>query len=392
MNYLFKKYRTLILVILAQTASLHLSEETSQLIDADEIAGYVNLHPALEQGLTILREHNATIPTLATIFATHLKNKQEHEDECHFVDRFDTAIQTAQALIARTIQPLFMQTLSDAIENKNNTIDTNPVCIYVKNHHAGWMKFITEEWKHQEFELLKSAIESNALPVVKTLLALTINKNSIHEEIYTPVHVAAQHNKVAIIRMLLEQQFDGNSQNYLGETPLLIAATYKRSKAMQILLKSGANPDIMSDNKETALSESIDKNNIHGIKHLIKANADLSIRYGYGYTALHIATLQNKPKIIKLLLQAGANVNAQSENGNTALHVAMQYHDPKIIQLFLNAKADLTIQSGQGITALFLAENTPLAPMLTAAIEKKRKADEEVEDTNTKHARTALYI
>lgn len=392
MNYLFKKYRTFILVILAQTASLHLSEDTSQLIDADEIAGYVNLQPALEQGLTILREHNTTIPTLATIFATHLKNKQEHEDECDFVDRFDAAIQTAQALIARTIHPLFMQTLSDAIENKNNTTDTNPVCIYVKNHHAGWMKFITEEWKHEEFELLISAITSNALPVVKTLLALDINKNSIHEKVYIPVHVAAQHNRVSIISMLLEQQFDGNSQNYLGETPLVIAASNKDSKAMQILLKAGVNPDIMSDNKETALSESINKNNINGVKHLIKAKADLSIRYGYGYTALHIATLQNRPKIIQLLLQAGADVNAQCQHNNTALHLAIQYEDPKIIQLFLDAQADLELKSLQEFTPLSLARNTCLVPMLTAAIEKKRKAEELPEDTNTKQARTALYI
>lgn len=392
MNYLFKKYRTLILVILAQTASLHLSEDTSQLIDADEIAGYVNLHPALEQGLTILREHNTTIPTLATIFATHLKNKQEHEDECDFVDRFDAAIQTAQALIARTIHPLFMQTLSDAIENKNNTIDTNPVCIYVKNHHAGWMKFITEEWKHEEFELLISAITSNALPVVKTLLALDINKNSIHEKIYTPVHVAVQHNRVSIISMLFEQQFDCNTQNYAGQTPLLIAATHKRSKVMQILLQAGANPNIISDDKETALSESIDKNNIDGVKHLINANADLSIRHGLDYTALHIATLQNKPKIIHLLLQAGADVNAQCQHNNTALHLAIQYEDPKIIQLFLDAQADPTIKSRQDFTPLSLARNTGLVPMLTAAIEKKRKSDELPEDTNTKQARTALYI
>lgn len=390
MNYLFKQLFMVTCLIATQTQLFYADEKISSSINADEIAEYVELYPALEEGLTLLREHDATIPTLATMFATHLKNPQKNEYECDFLDTFDTAIHATENLIANEMQPLFMTTVSDAIENKNNTINTNPLCKYITKHHAGWMARITKEWIHEEFELLDSAIVNNSLPVAQALLALDIDKNNVHEKVYTPLHLAAQYNRIAMIRILLEQQFNCNIQNYAGQTPLLIAATYKRSKAMQILLQAGANPNIISDDKETALTESINKNNINGVKHLINAHADLSVRYGYGYTALHIATLQSKPKIINLLLQAGADVNAQCMYNNTALNFAIQHNDPKIIQLFLDAKADLTIRSRQGLTPLFLAKNTCLEPMLTAAIEKKRRADQVAEDTNTKHARTAL--
>lgn len=382
MNYSFKQMLMVIPLIIAPYTLLYTAEETKNSINADEIASYVQLYPALEEGLAIVREYDTTIPTLATIFTTHLQSQPAHDHECNFIDIFDAARESAENLIAQKIQPQFMQIINDSIESKNNAIHTNSLCTYLAKHHAGWMARITENWKHEEFELLCQAIINNSAPTVKTLLALTINKNSMHEKVYTPLHLAAQHNRIAITKILLKHNFNGDIQDYAGQTPLLIAATFKHPKVMSLLLQAGANPNLMSDDKETALTECISTNNIAGVKHLLKADADLSIQYGYGYTALHIATLQNKPKIIKLLLQAGADVNALCQHNNTALNFAIQYNNPEMIQLFLDADADLTLRSRQGLTPLFLAKNTCLEPIISAAIEKKRKAEADESERN----------
>ncbi|XP_050795782.1 ankyrin-1 isoform X5 [Gopherus flavomarginatus] len=156
----------------------------------------------------------------------------------------------------------------------------------------------------------------------------------LHDQGFTPLHVAAKHGKVDVARVLLEHDAHPNAAGKNGLTPLHVAVHHNNLEIVRLLLPKGSSPHCSAWN---------------------------------GYTPLHIAAKQNQLEVARSLLQYGASANAESMQGVMPLHLAAQEGHADMAELLISKQANGNLGNKSGLTPLHLVAqegHVPVADVL----------------------------
>ncbi|XP_030394414.1 ankyrin-1 isoform X6 [Gopherus evgoodei] len=156
----------------------------------------------------------------------------------------------------------------------------------------------------------------------------------LHDQGFTPLHVAAKYGKVDVARVLLEHDAHPNAAGKNGLTPLHVAVHHNNLEIVRLLLPKGSSPHCSAWN---------------------------------GYTPLHIAAKQNQLEVARSLLQYGASANAESMQGVMPLHLAAQEGHADMAGLLISKQANGNLGNKSGLTPLHLVAqegHVPVADVL----------------------------
>jgi ankyrin repeat protein len=168
------------------------------------------------------------------------------------------------------------------------------------------------------------------LEAVRFLLERGANVNARRDDLWTPLHLAANIAEVSVARMLLERHANVNSRNYDGQTPL------------HLLSRREASQDEDNNGSEIA-------------KLLLERGANVNEKDRDKATPLHLASYNKKLEIVRVLLDHGANANAEKDGGETPLQLALRGNpdDHKdgagVAQLILESSAGAYVRDNYDI-------------------------------------------
>ncbi|KAH8983016.1 ankyrin repeat-containing domain protein [Lactarius akahatsu] len=137
-----------------------------------------------------------------------------------------------------------------------------------------------------------------AIDTVQFLLEHGADVNVQRDDLWTPLHLAANLGELTLSRMLLERQADVNLRNNDGQAPLHVLS---RREASQ-------NED---DDPEIA-------------KLLLERGANVNEKDKDNATPLHLAIYNKRPKIVRVLLDHGANAGVEKDQGENPLQIVLR--------------------------------------------------------------------
>ena len=137
-----------------------------------------------------------------------------------------------------------------------------------------------------------------ATDAVRFLLDHGADVNARRDDLWTPLHLAANNGQLSVTRMLLQRQADVNSRNGDGQAPL------------HLLSRRGISPDEDDDGSEIA-------------ELLLEHGANVNEKDEDNATPLHLASYNKRLKIVRVLLAHGANADAEKDGGETPLQLAL---------------------------------------------------------------------
>ena len=232
---------------------------------------------------------------------------------------------------------------------------------------------------------------SGGLEIVRLLLDHGTDVNVLDNHRNTPLHFAASEGQLEIACMLVERKADVDSLNSEGLTPLHQASGGWREQCLDIvrlLLCHGANVDVCDDHRNTALHFAASDGRLEVARALLEHKADVNALNKDGLTPLHRTFKRARGDIVWLLLNHGADAKGHDESGNTLLHLAALTGDLELARISLERIADtINSQNDDELTALLLAlkrENLDVARLLL-----DHNADVNVRD---KRGNTPLHV
>lgn len=140
-----------------------------------------------------------------------------------------------------------------------------------------------------------------SLACLEVLVQAGANVNARRDDLWTPLHRAADGNHPALIGGLLQAGADLNVVDEQGNSPLHIAIMWTETDAARELL-------------------------LH--------HPDLSLQDLDGNTVLHIAVLEADLEICQWLIQAGANPTTRNHADASAVDLADWSDNDELIELF----------------------------------------------------------
>ena len=159
------------------------------------------------------------------------------------------------------------------------------------------------------------AVDHGRLLVVRTLLEKGA-KQSIDDEGYTPLMVAAKKQHDNISRLLLTHNIEllDRKSPIVGETALHTLSITGKEELVRTMIKNGANVDVQERNGNTPLLAACQEG-YHGIvKTLLDAGANPNICDFDGLSPIHSAAQEDRWEVMKILLDHGCDPNTVSEN------------------------------------------------------------------------------
>lgn len=143
-----------------------------------------------------------------------------------------------------------------------------------------------------EHRLFKAVYEDREGDVAEILENGAVHDVDVTLGRSTALFFAAKNGNSKIVHMLLAAGANPNSVNEDGFTALSIAALYGRSAAVKELIKGGANVDFQHPEFGfTPVIRALRKNNVNMAKELIEAGADACIKNNNGHNALMAAEI-----------------------------------------------------------------------------------------------------
>ena len=134
---------------------------------------------------------------------------------------------------------------------------------------------------------------------VRLLLEHGADANARRDDLWTPLHLAANIAELLVAQMLLECQAEVNSRNCDGQTPLHLLSRRE-------------------------ISQNGDDNGSETVELLLKRGANVNEKDNANATPLHLASYNKKLKLVRVLLEHGANANAEKDGGETPLQLALR--------------------------------------------------------------------
>ena len=204
-------------------------------------------------------------------------------------------------------------------------------------------------YKYEYSEMLFSAILSNDVNAVKSLLAKGANINSMSKTGgYTPLMWAIKQGKDKVANYLMVKGADLNIQNDDGRAVIHVAAISDRIGMLRKLIDSDAKLSLIDKNGHIFL-DYVSKDSIGEIATLMmKYDADLNrqffrfVKYG-------------SPKAVEYLMGLGVDINVTDPLGNNSLMIAVQNPDRDMVEFLLKQGVDVYHLNMKGLSAIDIA-------------------------------------
>ena len=191
------------------------------------------------------------------------------------------------------------------------------------------------------FQLVKLATKIGSQHILKMLL--TFNQDLLHH--------ALVHSLEDIVEILLENGADANSVNEDGFMPLHVAAQSKSLKNVQLLIKYGANVNVRGLNDLLAIHFAILNKRATIVQFLIRngsyVNGTVRLLDYYVFT-IHLAIQAGSSYIVELLVANGASVHPPKVKGRLLMDYALYFENTKILEILLKAGADIHSRNDYG--------------------------------------------
>ncbi|XP_065908551.1 uncharacterized protein [Dysidea avara] len=222
----------------------------------------------------------------------------------------------------------------------------------ISNDGVDMDSIIDEEYQQR---LLHVASYSGQNKIVKMLLSLNVNIDSMDYRLATPLHHAADDGFSDVVMSLLEAKATVNCQDQDNNTPLYLSCQSARMTIVEMLLVYGANIECRTKNGWTPLHISCHKGHTMIVKMLLQNNAKTDFRTNDYYTPLYLATAKGYNEVVKILLQSNADVNCVCKKNYTPLYIAAQRGHNEVAKTLLQANADVNCMCRNQATPIYAA-------------------------------------
>ncbi|KAL4608753.1 receptor-interacting serine/threonine-protein kinase 4 [Arapaima gigas] len=220
------------------------------------------------------------------------------------------------------------------------------------------------------------------------LLGRKTNVNAKDEDLYTPLHFAAQNGDEPITRLLLDKNASINEPDFEGRTPSHIACQHGQENVVRVLISRGADIHIPGKDNWTPLHFAAWQGHLSIVKLLVKqAGANIDSQTSDGRTPLHLASQRGQYRVARILIELGADVHLTATGLRTALHVAAETGHTSTSRLLIKHKSRIEAQTAQGCTPLHLAAQHGHLPTVKMLLEEKADPD-----SITHAGRTACHL
>jgi len=195
-------------------------------------------------------------------------------------------------------------------------------------------------------EYLSTACQQGHEKIVKLLLRLGADINTVKFLRLTPLYISIQNEHIDVVRTLLECEADvtiGSGLNQSNTPPIGIAAS-KSLKLVKLLVDKRADINATNTKGTTPLYFAVQEQKVDIVRFLLEIGARVDIirfQHKEKYSVMTMAAETGNTEIIYLLIKGGANVNHVCGNGMTALHYAVKHDHVSAAQLFLENGADI---------------------------------------------------
>lgn len=174
---------------------------------------------------------------------------------------------------------------------------------------------------------LRRALRSHNIQSIKKLLSNNMEYlNYVHENVGTPLCVAARRGHAGLVQFLLDKGADINEPKGYLHTALYVAADEGHMNVVKMLLEGGAAPDNGGEYGVTPVHIAAMSGHVEVVKQLLERGASVNPQInGTGMTPLHGAAIMGHKDVVKLLLESGAYHGSANIDGHTPLMMAQYY-------------------------------------------------------------------
>lgn len=189
----------------------------------------------------------------------------------------------------------------------------------------------------------------------------------VHDDMKTPLFLAADQGNEQLVELLLKNKANANYQiESSGWSPLLTAIQANHEKVVHLLLKNGADPRLRKKNGATPFITAAIIGQVSLLQLFLPDDADVNEADDNGFTAFMEAAIYDNEDALRFLFDHKADVNKHREvpaakqmvgrGGKTALMSAVEKGRENIVNILLDEMhADVNAVDNLGRTALIFA-------------------------------------
>ncbi|KAF2859100.1 ankyrin [Piedraia hortae CBS 480.64] len=164
------------------------------------------------------------------------------------------------------------------------------------------------------------------------LYGATLNVSS-HISTCSPLHMAVRENNIELVRWLLKMGSNVDSLNAYNTTPLMYAVRYASKEMVKLILSHEPNLSIISFIGAAAIHWTVWPQRPDVLDILLDAGADVDHLMADGSTPLHCAAVCGHTRSVARLLERGANTSLKNGCGLTPQQVAVEHGHIEIAQM-----------------------------------------------------------
>jgi len=168
-------------------------------------------------------------------------------------------------------------------------------------------------------------------------------RQSLRNEKYTLLLVAAEEGHETVMRVLIEYEADVNAQGGEYCNALQAASWGGHDQVVQMLLDKGADVNAQGGYYGNALQAASWGGHDQVMQMLLDKGADVNAQGGYYGNALQAASYEGHDQVVRLLLNHDAISSRKDMQGRTPSHLASAGGRKKIVAMLSSFGSDLTI-------------------------------------------------
>ena len=213
---------------------------------------------------------------------------------------------------------------------------------------------------------LMMAAKNGKLQVVKCLLKQGADPSLRDNNGSNLLHYASLGGNPEVIELMLSHVPSIDSITNEFYTPLMIAAGNDKLQAVKCLLKQGADPSLQDNKGWNVLHHASQGGNPEIIELMLSHVPSIDLVTKEGSTPLMIAAGNDKLQAVKCLLKQGADPSLLDNNGWNVLHYASRFGNPEVIELMLSHVPSIDFRTKEGGTPLMIAVSNGKLQAVTA--------------------------
>lgn len=212
--------------------------------------------------------------------------------------------------------------------------------------------------------------ETQATPLIESLLSFSANVNAAAADGRTPLHIACEKGSLKVVQVLLQAGANAVAETKDGVTPLHVACSYRLEQIVKLLCTYVPKKHKSLVQGRTPLHVACEVGHTEISKHLLQLGAAASLRDPMtGKTPIATACRVGCPIIIDELVKRKADPNEMDEGGFSLLHKSCHPSHPMTATKLMKLGADFNLRAPDGYLPIHIACKNSL-PMVVRAMIK----------------------